>query len=93
MHAFTGGSCEQQAKQIDKKADREPPKKRMPGTLAWLPHARWTASYVAGDRFVHVECVQTKTGGVILTLDGPNQPRVDRELLDVAVRALAGSAR
>jgi len=93
MHAFTGGTCDEQAKQLDKKTDREPPKKRMPGTLAWLPNARWTASYVSGDRFVHVECVQTKGGGMVLTLEGPNQPRADRELLDVAVRALAVSAR
>jgi hypothetical protein len=96
MRAFTGGTCDDQAKQSAMKAEafeREAPKKRAAGTLAWLPGARWRTSYVSGDRLIQSECVATKSGGVILTLEGPNPPRADREVLDVAARAIAATAK
>lgn len=95
VRAFTGGTCDEQARKLDKAEawTREPPKKRPAGALAWLPNARWIASYVAGDRLVQIECVPTKTGGMILTLEGPSQPRSERELLELAARALAATAK
>jgi len=96
VRAFTGGSCDEQAKQLATKTDvieRGPPKKRAPGTLAWMPGARWRASYVAGERLVQVECVATKAGGILLTLEGANPPASDRETLEVAARALAAAAK
>ena len=96
VRSFTGGTCDDQAKQIEKKAaalERAQPMQRSRGNLAWLPGARWKASYGSGDRFVQVECVSTKVGGFVLTLEGPNPPSVDRELLDVAARALAATAK
>ena len=96
MRSFTNGTCDDQAKRLAAKTDvleREPPKKRGAGTLAWMPGARWRAAYVSGERFVQVECVSTKTGGYVLTLEGPNPPSADRALLDVAARALAATAK
>jgi hypothetical protein len=95
VRSFTGGTCDDHAKQFAKAEalERQPPKKRAAGTLAWLPGARWRTSYASGDRFTQIECVATKGGGVILTLEGPNPPRADRDLLDVATRALAATAK
>lgn len=95
VRSFTGGTCDDQAKQFAKAdaLERQPPKKRAAGTLAWLPGARWRTSFVSGERLTQIECVSTKGGGVIVTLEGPNPPRADRELFDVATRALAATAR
>ena len=93
--SFTGGTCDDQAKDVTKQAstfEREP-KKRGVGTLGWLQGAKWRASYTQGDRSIQIACVSTKTGGVLLTLEGPNPPSSDRELLDVAARALSATAK
>ena len=94
VRSFTGGTCDDQAKLIEKATafEREAPKKRAPGTLAWLPGARWRTSYANGERLVQIECVSSKAGGFILTLEGPSSS-TERELLDVAARALAATAR
>ena len=87
VHAFTGGSCDDQARRVPhgerETWDREAPK-RAAGSLGWLPGARWRLSYVEGERAVQIECVATKTGGYVITLERP-----DRELVDLAIRALA----
>jgi hypothetical protein len=93
VHSFTGGTCDDQAKAIAKAEpiEREPPKKRTAGTLAWLPGAKWRTSTVAGDRLRQVECVATKTGGFIVTLEGPNA--AERDVIELGARALAASAK
>ena len=73
--------------------ERQAPKKRGVGTLAWLPGARWRTSYASGERLTQLECVATKTGGFVVTLEGPNPASTDREMLDVAARALAATAK
>jgi hypothetical protein len=94
---FTGGTCEDQARRVTAKPeqtwDRSPPKKRGVGNLAWMQGAKWRTTYVSGDRFIQVACVATKTGGFILTLDAPNQARPQRDVLDVAARALTATAK
>ncbi|MGE5180771.1 MAG: hypothetical protein ACM31C_01855 [Acidobacteriota bacterium] len=102
VRAFTGGTCEQQAEMYTANAEHESwekqsPRagaKREPWSLGWLPGARWKVSYVLGDRFFQIECVPSKRGGYLVTLDEADQQRPTRDLLEVTARMLGvlGSA-
>jgi hypothetical protein len=99
VRAAVDASCDKQEERLGKRVtatvtwEREAPKpevKRSAWSLPWLAGTVWKASYVAGERFVQVVCVAARVGSVAITLDEPDQARVDRDVADVAGQMLAG---
>lgn len=95
VHSFTGATCEQQLRLTEMRADQvsvdrsEPKGERPATTLAWHRGTAWRASYTLEARTVQVECIPTKTGGLVVTLDQPDKLEPARDLSDVAAQMLA----
>jgi hypothetical protein len=93
VNSFSGSTCDDQARKLASTEhgtwEKEAPKQHPAWSLAWLPGARWKLSYVSIDRFVQVECVSTKGGGYLVTLDEADRFRPERDVLDLAAKALA----
>ncbi len=95
VHSFTNATCDQQLRMVEISDDKvvvdktAPKAERAATTLPWLHGAEWRASYTLDARRVQVECVPTKTGGIVVTLDQPDKLEPAHDLSDVAAQMLA----